>query len=180
MLQTTEKALRGLTCALAAFAIFLPYRAASGQSHWDRYEPGTIDATVSSNDSTIRRITLEKKPSYYFSGREYPTRARVVYKGDSRSINATRKELIRRWAAAFGRDTTIAHDFSREYLFQEGEKLLWLPVQDTVASYFKRELTPGQSVILYTMFVGAYWAGEEITWAFIVNEFEAVKPESIQ
>ena len=48
-------------------------------------------------------------------------------------------------------------------------------VQDTVASFFPRELHPGQSVNVYVSWLGAYYEGRDITWAFIVNEFEVVK-----
>ena len=64
-------------------------------------------------------------------------------------------------------------DFHREYLFKEGERLMWLPVQDSVASYFPRELHKGQPVSLYVIWAGAHYAGKEITWAFLVNEFKA-------
>ena len=74
---------------------------------------------------------------------------------------------------AFLQDSSIAGDFHREYLFQEGKQLLWLPVQDRVASYFARELRPGQPVKLYVMLLGGYYDSGEITWAFIVNEFSA-------
>jgi hypothetical protein len=63
--------------------------------------------------------------------------------------------------------------FSREYLFQEGQQEFWLPVQDKVASFFPRELHPGRTVTLYVAWLGAYYAGGDITWAFVVNEFDA-------
>jgi hypothetical protein len=71
------------------------------------------------------------------------------------------------------RDSSIAALFSREYLFQEGKQELWLPVQDKVASFFPRELHQGQAVTLYVAWLGAYYAGGEITWAFVVNDFAA-------
>ena len=67
----------------------------------------------------------------------------------------------------------MARRFRREYLFQEGQTLLWLPVQDTVASYFPRELHTGQEIALYVLWLGAYYAGDDITWAFVVTEFDA-------
>ena len=97
----------------------------------------------------------------------------MIYKGDSPPINPLRLEIVRDWGKAFLQDSSIAGDFHREYLFQEGEQLLWLPVQDRVASYFARELHPGQRVRLYVMLLGGYYASGETTWAFIVNEFSA-------
>ena len=42
-----------------------------------------------------------------------------------------------------------------------------------MASYFKDELVFGEPVTLLVAWVGAWYAGDTITWAFIVNEFSA-------
>jgi hypothetical protein len=155
-----------------------------GQSSWDRYKPGTLAAVMREGDSTIRAALREtdsvtrgtsgdKKPSEHFLGYDYPTLATVVYKGDSRQVDPIRRGLIAAWGLTYRRDSSIVADFNREYLFQEGDKLLWLPVQDRVASFFPKELRPGQRVRLYTMLLGGYYADGGITWAFIVNEFKA-------
>jgi hypothetical protein len=80
---------------------------------------------------------------------------------------------VKQWGLTFRRDSTIVKNFHREHLFQEGKQLLWLPVQDAVASFFARELRPGQIVTLYVVWFGAYYAGEDIVWTFIVNDFNA-------
>jgi len=153
------------------------------QSSWARYKPGTLAAVMNDGDSTIRaalretasvtRDAGEKKPSQHFLGYDYPTVAAVIYKGDSRPVDPVRRRLIADWGLTYRRDSSIVADFNREYLFQEGDKLLWLPVQDRVASFFSKELRPGQRVNLYTMLLGGYYAEGAITWAFIVNEFKA-------
>jgi hypothetical protein len=50
---------------------------------------------------------------------------------------------------------------------------LWLPVQDTVASFFAKELKTGQPVYLYVIFLGAQWTNDDVVWGFAVNEFKA-------
>jgi hypothetical protein len=175
--------------AIARFTILLFLLAMSagksfGQNSWDRYKPGTLTAVMNEGDSTIRAALREtdsvtrgasgdKKPSQHFLGYDYPTVATVIYKGDSRRVNPIRRELIADWGRTYRRDSSIVADFSREYLFQEGDKLLWLPVQDRVAAFFPKELRPGQSVSLYAMLLGGYYSEGAITWAFIVNEFKA-------
>ena len=146
------------------------------QSTWDRYQPGTLSAIIKVQDSTIRAEAAgDRNPSFHFTGDQFPTRARVIYRGESRPVDSIRLEVVRRWGLAFHRDSSIANDFHREYLFQEGQESLWLLVQDTVASFFARELKPGQRVTLYVMWVGAYYHERTIEWAFIVNEF-STKP----
>jgi hypothetical protein len=158
-------------CVLAAVSFAGPVRIAGAQTNWDRYLPGTLSAIIEKHDSTIRAESAGKGLSFHLTGDQFPTRTRVIYKGESRPVDSTRLEVVRRWGLAFRRDPSIASDFHREYLFQEGRKLLWLPVQDTVASFFPRELKPGQPVTLYVMWLGAYYRAGAVEWAFIVNEF---------
>ncbi len=150
-----------------------PLHAVPAQSSWDRYKPGTLAAIMAQHDSVIRASWNGKNPSEHFSGDNFPTIANVIYEGSVRPIDPDRLGIIRTWGKTFRRDTTIARDFHREYLFREGKQLLWLPVQDTVASFFAKELHPGQRVKLYVMWLGAYYAGRDIIWTFVVNEFEA-------
>jgi hypothetical protein len=164
------------TIAVALFgamALGAPIETAHAQINYGRYKPGTIAAVMQLHDSTIRADHVPNHPGRIISGDDFPTATRVVYRGDSRPLSPERVDIVKHWGLAFRKDSTIVKNFHREYLFQEGKNLLWLPVQDTVASYFPRELQPGQTVTLYVVWFGAYYAGEDITWAFIVNEFTA-------
>jgi hypothetical protein len=158
---------------LGALILGAPIGPAHAQSNWGRYQPGTIAAVMQLHDSTIRADHVPNQPSVIISGKDFPTLTRVVFRGDSRPVDPKRIEIVRRWGLAILRDSSIVNDFHREYLFQEGEKLLWLPVQDTVAGFFARELRPGQTVTLYVSWFGAYYEGGDIIWTFIVNEFKA-------
>src|SRR6266550_4371447 len=127
------------------------------QTGWDRYRPGTLAAVLNEGDSTIRgairetdlathSVSASKLPSQHFLGYDYPTLANVVYKGESRPIDPVRRRLIADWGLTYRRDSSMVADFHREYLFQESGKLFWIPVQDAVASFFPKELRPGQRV----------------------------------
>jgi len=72
-----------------------------------------------------------------------------------------------------GLDTTKVQTFQREFLVHEGDLQLWLPVQKQVAEFFPKELRPGQVITLYVMWLGAYYDGGDITWGFVVNEFDS-------
>jgi hypothetical protein len=158
---------------VSALVLGAPMVSAHAQINYARYKPGTIAAIMQLHDSTIRADDPEKHPALIVSGDDFPTLTRVVYLGDSRPVSPRRVDIVKHWGLTFRRDSTIVKNFHREYLFQEGKQLLWLPVQDTVASYFARELHPGQTVSLYVVWFGAYYADEDITWTFIVNDFEA-------
>ena len=162
---------------LGALALGVPFATVHSQINYARYKPGTIAAVMQLHDSTIRADHVPNHPGLIVSGDDFPTMTRVIYRGDSRPLSPRRVDVVKHWGMTFRKDSTIVNDFHREYLFQEGKNLLWLPVQDTVASFFPRELHPGQTVTLYVVWFGAYYAGEDITWAFIVNEFTAEQEE---
>jgi hypothetical protein len=181
LLSPINSFVRALTGAGLAIALASVPSAALAQSTWDRYKPGSLTAVLSDADSTLRKskrevdsamhATPDTKPSEHFLGTQYPTLATVIYLGRSRPVDPNRLELISAWGRSFLRDSTMAKDFHREYLFQEGKTSLWLAVQDTVASFFPKELHQGQRVNLYVMLLGGYYDAGKITWALIVNEF---------
>lgn len=183
MQPTTLRAL-STAVATAVVLVALPTSATQAQSSWERYKPGTLAAAIRDGDSTIRNAVTEKRasgiiddrPSQHFMGDYYSIRANVTFRGESRPIDSVRRGLIAEWGLTYMRDSSIASDFHREYLFQEGEQLLWLPVQDRVASFFPKELRPGQRLSIYAMLLGGYYDKGRITWAFIVNEFRAGPP----
>lgn len=161
---------------IVALLFALPIRASLGQSTWDRYQPGTLTGLTNAADSVVRQSLIEvpdKGPTEHFFGDKRAILATVIYKGDSRPTNPIRHQLIARWGMSILRDSSVAADFDREYLFQEGDKLFWLPVQDPVATFFPKELRPGQPVSLFVMLIAAYSKDDVITWATIVNEFKA-------
>ena len=161
-----------LRCVVSGLCLAGPLNL-QAQSSWDAYRPGTIGHIIELRDSSIHATPTNQLPTWIMPGNQFPTRAVVMYTGDSRPIDETRREIIRRWALSFGRDSSIAALYSREFLFKEGQQEFWLPVQDKVASFFPRELQPGRAVTLYVAWLGAYYAGRDITWAFVVNEFDA-------
>ena len=124
-------------------------------------------------DSASHGKIDNKLPSEHFLDTQFPTLAALVYTGQSRPITPIPKRLISAWGRSFMRDSAMAADFHREYLFKEGKSLFWLPVQDTVATFFPKELHPGQQVNLYVMMLAGYYDAGKFTWGFIVNEFNS-------
>jgi hypothetical protein len=158
---------------LVAALLAIPFAQSHGQSHWESYKPGTLAAIIDAHDSTIPANPLNGRKTVVISGDDFPTLAHVIYRGESRPIDSRRVFVMREWSLTFLRDSSMLNDFHREYLFQEGDRLLWLPVQDTVASFFAKELKPGQAATLYVIFLGAQRGPRDVAWAFAVNEFRA-------
>ena len=64
--------------------------------------------------------------------------------------------------------------FESEYLFHEGERAYWLPVQGPVSPYLSDELEANDPVLLYVSWAGALCVENRATWLFLVNEFQAI------
>ena len=145
---------------------------AAAQSSWDRYQPGTLQAIIQLHDSSVRAIGVSNRPNWVVSAKDFATRARVVFGDKSRPTDSLRTQVIRFWLRSAQLDTANVQSFAREYLFREGGQELWIPVQNQVAAFFPKELRQGQVITVYALWLGAHYAGGDITWAFIINEFD--------
>src|SRR5205809_7398553 len=134
---------RALALFLGLLLVGAPGPIGQAQNTRDRYRPGTSRGVIQENDSSIRANSPGKLPSWVVTGNQFPTLARVVYRGDSRPVDSIRAEIVRRWAVYFLRVSFMARRFRREQLSLGGQTLSCLRVQDTVASSFPRELQTG-------------------------------------
>lgn len=63
--------------------------------------------------------------------------------------------------------------FTEEFLFAEDGVEYWLPVQSVLIPHFKREMSKGQSLDLFTAWIGVTFAEPgKRQHIFLVNEFE--------
>lgn len=144
-----------------------------GQSTWDRYRPGTISGVITEETPALHVPTGARTGDVIrLSGGRVGLRVMLRYMGRGRAVSEDRIEVIRRWAAAFGSRISVNDLFRQEYLFIEGDRELWLPVQSPVESYLRMELRPGDSVTVFVAYVGARRRAHQTDWIFVVNEFQ--------
>src|SRR3989442_1066928 len=94
-------------CVIGALHLGAPTHVAAAQTSWDRYKPGTLSAVMEQHDSSIRASSVARLPSWVVTGNQFPTLARVTYRGDSRPVDSTRVEIVRRWGVSFLRDASM-------------------------------------------------------------------------
>lgn len=158
-------------CALGALLLTAD-SSARAQGAWDRYKPGTLHDVERAGLAELATFLDAEGPGTALSGLDHPTRARVVYTGESRGVTAGAAELIGLWVRAFGHPIETRDLFQRELLFREEGRGYWLPVQEPLLSHFQ-ELQPGSDVTLYVIWLGARRAsGGEFVGLFVVNEFD--------
>jgi hypothetical protein len=140
---------------------------------WARYKPGKLSSIIqahSSNaDSRDEGVNLGSDP----------VRARVTYTGRSRPTSVINQRFIAFYMESFG-TPDFAKKFGTEMLFIEDGVAFWLPVQDVLIPYFRKELRQGESVTLLANWIGITYPerGRSGSHVFLVNEFEKTKVSS--
>lgn len=163
-----------MRCRCLAAAIGLLLSSATSlhsQSSWDRYIPGTLSAVATHVQTDLVRALDTTGIGHVLAESDYPTRAKVVYAGEWRSITHAARDVIESFVSATGLDSQVVSYFREEALFVEDGVRHWLPVQAPVAGRIRAELTPGVSVTVFAMWVGAQQFGARLRSVFIVNHF---------
>lgn len=137
------------------------------ESTWARYKPGTLSSIVRAHSSPVgsrdKGIDLGSDP----------VRAQVTYTGKSRPTSAVKQSFIAFYMESLG-TLDFAEKFGTEMLFIEDDAEFWLPVQDVLVPYFRKELRQGESVTLLANWIGTTFPrrGESGLHIILVNEFE--------
>ena len=162
---------RTLFCHLMLISLLLtPYVAARQESAgdtWARYKQGTLSGVIKAH-----AISTEGSDEGVNLGSD-PVRARVIYTGISRPTVAAKRQFISFYMDSVG-NPEFANKFMTEMLFIENGVKFWLPVQDVLLPYFRDELRPRESVILFAEWIGTTYPekGANGLHVFLVNEFE--------
>jgi hypothetical protein len=165
---------RSAITALVGVAVLLlaGVSAAHAQGAWDRYKPGSLHDVEEAGLEELATFLSPDGPRTALSGHDHPTRARVVYTGESRGMTAGAAELIGLWVRAFGHAAETESLFQKELLFREDGRAFWLPVQEPLVAHLET-LEPGSPVMLYVIWLGARReSGGQFVGLFVVNEFD--------
>jgi hypothetical protein len=133
-------------------------------------EMGKLDETLA-----IRQHKTGARPGdlMFNPGENGGGRARAVYTGQSRPIDARHSAFITAFASTSVGNSSYAALYDRDYLFKAEGKDLWLPVQASVANFFAKELKAGQPVTLYVRNAGGFRLSDSWDWVFLVEEFDS-------
>jgi hypothetical protein len=130
---------------------------------------GTIDERIAAQQ---KKTGARPGDLMFNPGENGGARVNAVYAGQSRPLSARNQAFIISFASSSVGNAAYAGFYEREYLFKEGGKDLWLPVQSQVAAYFAKELKVGQPVTLYVRNAGGFRLSDSWDWMFLVEEFD--------
>ena len=139
------------------------------------YPPLSFAQMVQLDQELIRQQRQPERPGDLFFNPSSETggaKTKAIYTGQSRPLDQRRQAFISAFASTSLGNDRYATLYQREYRFTAGGQDWWLPVQSQVASYFSKELKPGQAVSLYIRNAGAFRLSDSWDWVFLVEEFD--------
>ena len=121
----------------------------------DDYKPRTLKELAE-----LKTTTETIKDDVMIQGDIVPSRATVVYEGESRPISQNKKDAIAAWAARYaGMPEFYTGPYETELLFSEGERKYWLAVKKPQSG---KQFTKGQRLDLHLIKLGSVKTGD--TW----------------
>jgi hypothetical protein len=142
------------------------------QNHWDRYEPRTLRSIINTNQEFAQKLNSNKK-AMLLTGDNFPSKVRLTYLVDSRPLPVEQKELLDGWRKA-SKDNAPPEDvFTTQVRFEEDSREYWILVQKPLLDALPKELSRGQTLDAYVMWIGAIKVGKRWEWLFAMNEFVA-------
>jgi hypothetical protein len=164
---------------IAILAAFVPFSAAAEDFPYENFERGTLAEITGGWDRNMADPSGAERKAKLRTYEEGPILRRVVrarYLGDHHSIDTELAKYLRDFERAHSIANGDAELYKEEYLFDDGGKRYWLPVQTRVASFFAGELHPGDTIDLYLIAEGGIWKPDNgVRYVLAVEEFEAVK-----
>lgn len=143
---------------------------------WDRYISSDLQALIDTHSEFgFADFSQPDKMNLNALAVSLPYRFKVEYQNEFRPISNEKKELLNTLAKSGILNENFISLFETEMLVKDSSKFFWFPVQSLLIGYFKKEISKGEQVNLYSMFAGTVLEADQIQWVFIVNEFETLK-----
>lgn len=150
---------------------FLP-EAVFSQSpfNYKAYQPSSIAKILQANKAQVGEALRDtSKTVFGTSLNKY--RVTGNYLERPRKIKFSLRMRIDSWARALGIDNIIYGLFTHEIQLMENGKSYWLPVQKHLVPFLQNDLSKGQVVDLFMVFIGVF-RGNPV---FLVNNFKKTR-----
>jgi hypothetical protein len=144
--------------------------------NFDKYKSRTLAEIPLINreatDKILRDSKLEEKHDFISFDLLY-SRARVEFTGQQRAVSPNHQELIKLWGKLqdIGKKTTSLYE--NEFLFMEGDREYWIPVQKKVEEAMLKEIKANDMMTLFVVHVGGRKAAmtKDYEWLFLATAF---------
>ena len=169
--------MKKLQALLAALTLTLFAGGAARAFDYDAFQPTTL-SKARAEFVEVASQPIPGRPGAFLTssfnqgGQRWRTPA--TYTGQSRPLDADELKFIRDWLKSSQREN-LAGIFTDSHLFTADGVEYWLPVQAPVATFFPKELKPGDKIDLYLVEIGGTRRGDRWLWLPLVSEFRAIE-----
>jgi hypothetical protein len=140
--------------------------AGQAKADWSRYKPGKMADIIEAHKETAKGL------KFLFTAKTFPTLASVTYLGKIRDIPEQKMAFLDKYLTKTLGKPEWAKFFKREIQVREGKQVYWLPIQESLLSFFPKEVKTGDVVSLYVIWTGGVRIDKKMVWVFLVNEFK--------
>jgi len=130
---------------------------------WDDYKNNTISKMLQNHENANEGLDYLFMPGL-------PFKTKVRYLASTRNISDERIDFISKWVKTHGLSQKLLKSYSKEILFEENNVKIWLPIQDVLIPYLRREVPVEEEVVLFVVLAGA----KKNDWVFLINEFNTI------
>lgn len=140
------------------------------QNSFDGFPSGTISTVIALHLGEVQAISgTSTSPGIVTSSETFPRATTVTFLGRTRPLSAAHRRVLVQWFhAAFAGDTSNIAQFREDWLFREGRRTIWLPMQVPVAASARRSLKAKQPAVVFVRWFGVEYRGTQLDWVFPV------------
>lgn len=153
---------RRAVLSVFTFSLALLLAQESGAFSWESYAPATIAQIIAIHEH------VQGGGALLVNTPDEKYRVTVAYLGEKRPIEPTARKHISDWVETVGLGSELVSWFKHEIHVSEDTQSYWLPIQEALLAHFAKEISSGERVELYIMWIGHTGAG----WVFLINEFQ--------
>ncbi|HWO88812.1 MAG TPA: hypothetical protein VNL98_06655 [Gemmatimonadales bacterium] len=106
---------------------------------------------------------------------QYPTRAQVTFTGERRPLTALHARMLEMYGSM--NQQSLRRLYNWELRFRERDSHYWLPVQDNMVQAINSEVSPGDSLMVFVVLIGADVRPDTTEWLLAMTEFESREPQ---
>ncbi len=143
----------------------------------DKYKPRTLAEIAAISRKNTEQLLAKTKigeRSDFISLDLFYSRVRLQFLGDVRPLAADHRDLMKTWSKLqnVGKKTTDLYE--EEFLFKEGERQYWIPMQKKIGEGLRQEIAPGETTTLFVIHVGGRTAAmsPQFEWLFLSVGYE--------
>ncbi len=108
-------------------------------------------------------VLIEARPA--------PIKVKLVFCNEVRPLTKEHRQIVQGWLTSKGAATVYKDLFQKEIRVREDQIDYWLPIQDQLIPYLRKEIQTNEMAEFYITYFGAY----NHDHVFVIHEFQKIR-----